>query len=118
MKYEYTQWIKENVFKFYGQCAPVTKQMQSVFPELERVRGHYFCEFWGKREHWWLKDAGGVIVDPTKMQFPSGGRGDYREWLEGDPEPTGKCMECGGYCYRSASFCSARCEGAFQKSFT
>lgn len=91
----YQEWIEENVPDSYGACREVTKDMQKEFPELRRVRGHYYCWVWGKREHWWLED--GEVIDPTASQFPSKGKGRYEEWQ--GLEPTGKCPNCGEYCF-------------------
>ncbi len=113
----FAQWIAENVGETYGTCGEVTALMAVQFPELTRVRGHYFCLAWGQREHWWLKTATGEIVDPTAGQFPSKGRGVYTEWNEGDEEPTGKCMNCGDYCYREELCCCASCEQAVRADF-
>ena len=94
----YHEWIKENVTETYGTCCEVTERMQEAFPELRRVRGHYHCWIWGIREHWWLMN-GDEVVDPTVAQFPSNGEGRYEELPEDTPEPTGKCINCGEYCF-------------------
>ena len=106
----YETWIAENVGETYGQCVEVTAAMAGAFPELRRVRGHYVCPWWGTRAHWWLVTDAGDIVDPTAAQFPSKGMGEYVPWREGDEEPTGKCLNCAGECYRHATFCSVACE--------
>lgn len=109
-QYEYEVWIKENVEgDGYGKCAEITEAMAKAFPELTRVRGHYYCPSWGERTHWWLTTPDGKIVDPTKDQHPSHGLGRYEPWVEGSPEPTGKCPNCGGYCYNGESTCSKKC---------
>lgn len=104
MKPAYIDWIK-TVVEPTGRCAEVTLEMQAAFPELTRVRGHYYCPFWGEREHWWLVDEEGQVVDPTAAQFPSRGVGHYEPWDESRPEPTGMCPECGEYCYEGRTFC-------------
>jgi hypothetical protein len=109
MRAQYVEWIQHQVSNPTGKCLDVCYIMQKAFAELILVRGHYLCTVWGEREHWWLKD-GDEIVDPTASQFPSKGRGQYIEWDESKPEPTGRCMNCGGYCYDSAHFCSPGCE--------
>jgi hypothetical protein len=109
MKPEHADWITANVTETYGTCADVTEQMVAAFPDLARVRGHYYCAVWGERAHWWLLD-GDQIVDPTAAQFPSKGSGVYVPWKEGAKEPTGMCIECGGYCYGGDTFCSPDCE--------
>jgi len=109
----YQQWITEHVTgSGYGQCAELTQAMQQAFPELTRVRGHYYCSVWGERSHWWLTTPDGAIVDPTSQQFPSKGTGVYEAWVEGADEPTGLCMNCGEYCYGNAPTCSEACERA------
>lgn len=109
---KYKQWIASLYLTSggYGQCSSVTQSMVEAFPELTRVRGHYYCSVWGERAHWWCIDTGGNIVDPTAAQFPSKGCGEYVPWTEGTQEPTGLCMNCGAYCYDSHNACSERCE--------
>lgn len=90
--------------------------MVAAFPELKRVRGHYFCSIWGQRAHWWCEAPDGTIIDPTSSQFPSKdetaprGFGVYVPWKEGEEEPTGKCQNCLDYTYGGATFCSDTCE--------
>lgn len=104
----YSAWIKDNVVgPGTGQCAEITAQMASAFPELRRVRGHYHCFAWGAREHWWLEALDGQVIDPTAMQFPSKGFGMYVEF--GGEEPTGMCPNCGEYIYGGGELCSERC---------
>ena len=108
---KYIDWINQNVKDGgYGHCKELSEQMQKAFPELKLVRGHYYCLVWGERGHWWLVSPDGVIVDPTAGQFPTKGRGKYVEWIEGTKEPTGKCPNCGGYCYDDKYLCCERCE--------
>ncbi len=90
----YQEWIDQQTDV---TCRIVTKQMAKEFPELRRVRGHYYCWVWDKREHWWLTN-GDEIIDPTASQFPSKGEGRYEEFDDG-PEPTGMCLECGEYTF-------------------
>lgn len=97
----------------YGQCAEITQLMITDFPELRRVRGHYYCSMWGKRSHWWCVAPDGSVVDPTAIQFPSRGAGEYVPHEEGSPEPTGKCPNCGGYCYEGRDLCSAACRWSY-----
>jgi hypothetical protein len=106
---KYDDWISENVDETYGKCAELTLEMQEAFPELTRVRGHYYCYVWGEREHWWLLDEE-TVVDPSADQFPSKGTGLYVPLDESQPEPTGKCPNCGDYCYTGKSLCSENCE--------
>jgi hypothetical protein len=109
MEQKYRDWIDKNVTEAMGKCAEVTALMVSQFPELTRVRGHYYCVVWGEREHWWCVATDGSIVDPTASQFPSKGRGHYEPWVEGTPEPTGVCPNCGELVYDGRTCCSDRC---------
>lgn len=112
----YQAWIAANVEgDGYGQCAEVTTAMVAAFPELKRVRGHYFCLTWGERTHWWLVTPDGSIVDPTAAQFPSKGHGVYEEWAEGAEEPTGKCPNCDGYVYGGGTVCSDSCAREYER---
>lgn len=115
---KYDAWILEHVVgDGYGQCRDVTASMVAAFPELTRVRGHYHCPVWGRRGHWWCVTASGTVVDPTQAQFPSRATGHYEPWPEGAEEPTGKCLNCGEYAYRSWTFCSDECEAACATDF-
>ena len=117
MDERYAEWIAKNVADPLGTCAEVTERMAAVFPDLKRVRGHYYCTAWGERAHWWLVTDAGDIVDPTAAQFPSRGHGHYEPWNEGDEEPTGKCANCGEYTYGSAYTCSDDCHAAMVSEF-
>ncbi len=117
MKTEYRAWIDANVGTKpedgYGRCAWATLTMLVAFPELTRVRGHYYDAIWGERDHWWLVDPDGEIVDPTAAQFPTKGTGEYMPWVEGTPEPTGMCPNCGENCYDGRTCCSDSCNSAY-----
>lgn len=110
---KYNEWIDSHVKSYedaYGKCWQVCDLMLKEFQELILVRGHYYCSVWGEREHWWLKTADNKIIDPTKIQFPSFGFGEYIELDNSEPQPTGKCPNCGEYCYNSDTMCSKVCE--------
>jgi hypothetical protein len=112
----YHDWIKRNVDDPLGQCRHFCELMKKEFPELTMVRGHYICWSWGRRQHWWLTTPDGEIVDPTVDQFPHPHLGDYEPWIEGSPEPTGTCMNCGEQVFAPRhSICSDKCETAFVK---
>jgi hypothetical protein len=106
MKPEYQEWIQAHYptrFDAFCRCQEASEKMQKAFPELIRVRGWAAGhEMKGPRqgtEHWWCKTAEGEVVDPTAAQF-LWSQVYYREHQEGiDPEPIGKCMWCGGYCW-------------------
>lgn len=114
MQQKYQDWIDENVHgSVLGRCANVTKTMLEAFPELTRVRGQFMCLVWGPRNHWWLVDPDGDIIDPTVTQFPSASLAApsaYVLWDESQPEPTGKCPNCGEYCWDGNYCCSRECE--------
>ena len=117
---KYEAYIAEHSLNYaeaFGACAQATLLMQKEFPELRRVRGHYYCYVWGERGHWWLVDPDGKVIDPTAMQFPSQGKGEYVEWVEGAEEPVGKCLNCGEVVYASKApshnFCTLACDTAY-----
>lgn len=112
----YADWIATHYptpESAYGQCDAATTAMLAAFPELRRVRGHYYCLVWGERSHWWLVAPDGAIVDPTACQFPSRG-GVYEPWSEGADEPSGKCPNCGGYVYGGGTVCSDLCAREYE----
>ncbi len=109
----YAKWAADNVPDPVGRCAEATAAMAAAFPELTRVRGHVYNLAWGRREHWWLTAPDGTIVDPTAAQFPGGVIHPYEPWDEGSPEPTGRCPNCGGYCYESRYCCCDDCDAAY-----
>ena len=57
-----------------GRCKEEVEAMHEAFPELVIVKGFVYVD-WGPgyeneriREHWWLKDTEGKIIDPTAGQ--------------------------------------------------
>jgi hypothetical protein len=110
MTEQYAAWIAANVADPRRTCRETTLAMAAAFPELRRVRGHYCHGLIGEAPHWWLVAPDGSIVDPTAVQFPAGGT--YVEHDESQPEPTGRCLECGDYTYDRRLFCSAECHNA------
>lgn len=108
---KYTAWINKWLLTHdpVGKCQSATIEMQNKFPELVRIRGHYFDVAWGERQHWWLKTNTGSIIDPTASQFPTKGNGYYDELDENCEEPVGKCMQCGALCYPSEGGSSYSC---------
>ena len=102
----------------FAACAQWTLDMQQAFPELIRVRGTVTLSNGWEREHWWLTDPSGTIVDPTADQFVQAYYGNavvlaYHPRDESEPEPTGLCHECGGYCFNGEPLCSDRCSRAY-----
>lgn len=115
--WRYTRWIER--FKqendVQGACLGATHSMNRKFPELAIVRGHVFVyddidETTYKYPHWWLITESGEIVDPTESQFPN--IMEYQLWDEtaNPKEPTGKCPNCGGYCFDNRYLCSEKCD--------
>jgi hypothetical protein len=92
---EYDEWIIAYLARtphVYGQCTSAAREMHEAFPELVEVRG------WANyREHVWLIDSSGAIVDPTATQFvpPI----EYRAFQPGDTVRVGRCMNCGDVIY-------------------
>jgi hypothetical protein len=114
----YQEWIDKNVPENCdGMCKEIVGKMVIQFHELVKVRGHYYCAILGEREHWWLVDPAGNIVDPTKAQFPTKGKGHYEPWEEGRKEPVGLCMNCGAYCYENQYFCCNSCENVVMADY-
>lgn len=113
---KYEKWIKKNVGDPRHRCAEYTLEMQEVFPELKRIRGHYYAE--REYPHWWLEDVDGNIIDPTVEQFISAD-GVYIPWDESQPEPIGRCLNCGELTYESSlnyNICSDICDMSFRHS--
>lgn len=116
MKREYKKWIESHVptrEAAYGNCAEFSKVMAKDFPELTIAKGFVHCPLWGQREHWWLRDEDGIIVDPTAHQFPGTGMIDYEELDKDHPamnHPRNKCMNCGEVFYNiRRGVCSDEC---------
>ena len=118
MENTYFDWISlyyPSIEIAKNQCEKATIAMMKEFPELIRVRGHVIDGFAYKHEHWWLIDKEGSIVDPTAIQF-SGILG-YLPLDESQPQPMGKCRECGDYVYPNpegmTELCSKKCSKAY-----
>jgi hypothetical protein len=109
MKLEYQVWINNWIENNnpYLKCREATDLMKGTFSELRRIRGHVLTEH-GERSHWWLVDEENNIIDPTKSQFKL--VAGYVPWDGSQPEPTGKCPNCGGLCYNYHTLCSDKCE--------
>lgn len=119
MDAKYARWIDANVSDVYGKCKETVDEMGQTFPELAITKGFYWCPIWGRRQHWWLMDPSGGIVDPTAEQFPSSGFGIYEAIADSELEnkvPIGVCAECGGDVYKNSAstyFCCPQCEHLF-----
>ena len=108
MKLEYQQWVNNWLRNNtpHLKCKEATEEMKITFPELKRIRGHVLTEY-GERPHWWLVDENDNVIDPTSTQFKI--IGGYDAWDESQPEPTGRCLNCGELCYDYKSVCSDQC---------
>lgn len=120
MEARYATWIEDLQRRrggdVYNACEEVTLEMLAAFPELRRVRG--LVEMLEhpderRRPHWWLVDEHGVIVDPTREQFP--GAIAYEEVAEERGKVDGRCLNCDGLVYRNddhGGCCSEACATA------
>jgi hypothetical protein len=79
-----------NYMKYRGKCKEMSEAECKLDPTLRLVRGHYHCLIWGEQQHWWAVKPDGTIVDPTVLQFPSKGFGEYIEF-----DGNIKCELCG-----------------------
>jgi hypothetical protein len=81
----------ENYKKFRGRCRELSELAVKNDPTLRLVRGYYWCPVINDKEpHWWTVRPDGSIYDPSCLQFPSAGQGEYTEfdgWVE--------CARCG-----------------------
>lgn len=120
---KYKEWISNNIKSredYWRKCVPVTLRMKEDFPELVRVRGHYH-DYLYPQPHWWLRTESGTIVDPTYKQFNGCGENDelsgphelYEE-IDEENVPTGKCPNCGDYCYDNKFCCSENCYSEYR----
>jgi hypothetical protein len=109
---KYTQWVKEYKEKNPNtarMCKSATDAMIQTFPELTQIRGHVISTSrLDPAPHWWCINITGNIFDPTENQF--GTIVAYYPHDESLPEPTGKCPNCGKYCYNGNTLCCKTCE--------
>lgn len=136
----YAQWMANYAaryehlpLKLRGKCKEAVEEMHSAFPELKIVRGHVtdYTQSGEPQGHWWLvyeapvehderifKAPDGaeeflferIIVDPTQSQY---GAPMYYEWDESQQEPTGKCPNCGDYCFNGDYCCTKECHDSY-----
>jgi hypothetical protein len=97
--------------RYRGKCKELSEQLVATDPTLTLVRGYYHCWTWGKQPHWWCKTHDGTIIDPSRLQFPSRGLGDYEEFTgEVECEYCGKSvLEENAYLVEQHVYCSGRC---------
>lgn len=107
----------DNYNRYRGRCRELSEAAVAADPSLTLVRGWYVCPVWGKEGHWWTVKPDGTIHDPSKLQYPSAGTGQYipfngmfeceqcgKEVSEDDALVDGHHVFCGSRCY-------ARCIG-------
>ncbi|MFA4870908.1 MAG: hypothetical protein WC623_22105 [Pedobacter sp.] len=118
MKIEYIEWIRKFLENNNPKrkCKEAVNAMNLQFPELMKVRGHVKTILSENNEpHWWLVDTDRNIIDPTSSQFLV--IIEYIPHDETQPEPTGKCPNCGNYCYNYSSVCSDKCGEEYKRYF-
>lgn len=82
----------KNYALYRGRCKPLAEELMfKSGGRLRLVRGHYYCPVFGEQAHWWCVDkTTGAIEDPTALQFPSSGSGEYVEF-----NGIYNCEQCG-----------------------
>lgn len=124
-------WDVQSVLR--GQCYSACLDMQEEFPELRLVRGWVVTKAWSLANpkgtydqltdfnpgdgHFWLETETGLIVDPTARQFHEPLDMYYIPFDEtlADKLPTGRCVNCGDYCYGANSgICSDECARSYE----
>ena len=108
---------ESNYQKYRGKCKEFCEELVKKCPDLRMVRGHYWDPIWNRDEpHWWCVDKDGVINDPTRFQFPSGGVAEYYTEFDGNVD----CAECSktmkeddASFYGNYAFCSSKCTMRF-----
>lgn len=101
---------------YRGKCKEFCDKAIIKDPTLTLVRGHYYCPIWNSLEqHWWTIRSDGSIYDPTKLQFPSSGLGEYIPF-----SGIYECSQCGKELKEEEAqfdsnyvFCSYACHGRF-----
>lgn len=102
--------------KYRGRCKEFAEDAVKADQTLKLVRGWYICPFWGEEGHWWTVRPDGTIYDPTALQFPSKGTGEYVPF-----DGVVKCCNCNKSMPESDAwrlegkyaYCSYRCYGEF-----
>lgn len=112
--------------KLKGRCYSASTDMQEYFPELRLIRGHVvsqrYIDMVGPEYsetldpgdgHIWLETEAGDIVDPTRQQYPEGLIYVAFDESKAHTLPTGKCPNCGSYCYNNKDCCSDDCFNSY-----
>lgn len=103
--------------RYRGKCKEMAETLCKEDSSLTLVRGWYHEPYWKEKQaHWWCRKPDGTIVDPTRLQFPSGGIPDFYEEFDGNIE----CSNCGKLGTEDTmhfesryAFCSYECHGRF-----
>lgn len=104
--------MESDYSKYRGKCRQLSEDAVRADPTLTLVRGFYHDPIWGKQQHWWTTKLDGTIYDPTKLQFPSKGIGEYepfdgmcecelcgKQVKEENAYFMGRHVYCTGQCY-------------------
>lgn len=109
--------VMDDYDKYRGKCKEMAEEAVKNDPTLTLVRGFYYDPCWGTQPHWWTVRKDGTIYDPTALQFPSKGKGEYEPF-----NGMVNCAECGKEVAETEAriggnghyaFCSSRCEMIF-----
>jgi hypothetical protein len=108
---------ESNYSRYRGKCKEMSEALVAENPVLRLVRGHYWEPMWNRDEpHWWCVNPDGEIIDPTRLQFPSGGIAEFYTEFDG----TCECANCGkefneqdGRFDSNYAFCSSSCNMRF-----
>jgi len=106
---------QSDYLKYRGKCKELCEGLIKKDSSLRLVRGYYYCPMWGEQPHWWCENKNKKIIDPTRLQFPSKGLGEYIEF-----NGMLQCAECGKEVAEkdadiagNYAFCSYNCHGKF-----
>lgn len=121
------EWTTRAVFR--GRCGSASHEMRVEFPELRLVRGTVTHKdqagsltsedlqelIMPDDGHIWLETPTGEVVDPTVKQFLRPETLFYIAFDESkaDQLPTGKCPNCGDYCFNGRDLCSDECATSY-----
>ena len=121
MKVEYQDWINSHYPTFelaQLKCVEATKKMIKEFPELKLAKGAVRIEEPHGlpptlTPHCWCLDENCDIIDPTVKQYFT----KILEYTKYDDDnlPTGKCPNCGEYCFNHTDLCSDKCEKEYEE---
>lgn len=123
----YADWINATVPKGYGcrgTCRRYSELMVAAFPELRLACGFVVLLGHKDEQHWWCVAPDGTVIDPTSGQFAGWTVVLHYDEVDLDDEvdrariPTGKCMNCGEFCYGGRrNACSPACDSELSDYF-